>query len=202
MIGVGNMSEYPVLPGKNWRIASVTMLSYSRIRQELNGWAAERAIARQPFNTAVLIDEDDTWLGRWSNDLSDVLVNAAVSDPDHPQRTLIDVCSGGAYGIPPSMELFESLSQANWRMDFGGPWTRRQKDGTIAFGWHDRYPSELFHEEMHQYAFGFLTGMIWEFGRVAYELAQELIGRHGGFPCRASDPNAWPPLLSGLLPPQ
>jgi hypothetical protein len=176
-------------------------LSYPRIRKALNDLAANEAVGGRSFSTAIAIDSDDTWLGTWSNEHMYVLVQASLADPTH-NRTLIDVHACGAYGLMPDAELFETLTEATWRLDYGGSWSRRQPDGKVAFGWRARYPSELFHEENFAEAFGFLTGMIWEFGRVSLQLAEELIPRHGGFLARANDPNAWQALLSGILPPE
>jgi len=176
-------------------------LSYAQIRKALNGLAADKMVGNKTFETETRIDTDDTWLGTWSNEHMYVIVAANLAYSEH-NRTLIDVHACGAYGLTPNAELFETLSEATWRLDYGGPWSRRQPDGKATFGWRARYPSEFFQEENYAEAFGMLTAMIWEFGRVSLLLAEELIPRHGGFMCRANDPNAWPPLLSGMLPPE
>jgi hypothetical protein len=176
-------------------------LSYPRIQKALNDLAADRYIGNTPFVTSVVIDSDDTWLGTWSNEHMYVLVQASLADPGHG-RTLVDVHACGAYGLMPKPELFETLSEATWRLDYGGPWSRRLPDHRVTFGWRARYPSELFHEENFSESFGFLTGMIWEFGRVSFQLAEELLPLYGGVMCRAGDPDAWKALISGLLPPQ
>lgn len=176
-------------------------LSYEQIRQQLNDLAAERAVGRQPFETKVYIESDDTWLGTWSHPQMYVLVQASLADPAN-NRTLIDVHAGGAYGLTPQAGLFETLSEATWRLDYGGAWSRRQAEKGVAFGWRSRYPSELLHRENCEEAFGFLMGMIWEFGRTAGQLADELIPRYGGRRCLDGDPDSWKALLSGVLPPQ
>ena len=178
----------------------MSKLTYAQIRQTLNGIAADKCIGQRSFETSVAIDSDDCWLGTWWNDRMYVLVQASLADPAL-NRTLIDVHAGAAYGLTPSADLFEMLT-GSFRIDYGGPWSRRLPDGKVAFGWRARYPSEFFHEENHADAFGFLMGMIWEFGRMGVELADEFIPRFGGFPCRGNDPDAFKALLAGIVPPQ
>jgi hypothetical protein len=180
----------------------MTRMTYPRIRQELNSFAAERTVVGQPFETSVVIDEADNWLGAWSNDDMYILVAAQMALHSDPRRTLLDVHAGGAYGLTASEELFEALCHASLRLDGGAPWTRRQQDGRVVFGWQLRLASEYLHEENYSEAFGLIEGSIWAFGQIAHEMAKELIPRHGGSLLRADVPNALPLLVSGLVPVQ
>lgn len=152
------------------------------------------------YRTEVVINSDDCWLSTWANDNLYVIVQASVADAAL-NRTLLDVHAGGAYGMQPDGEVFYSLATASWRFDYGGPWARVHEGG-VAFGWRSRLPSELFGEANLSDAFGFVLGMVDAFGQAAAVLSEELIPRFGGFRCLDRDPNAWPALLGGLLPPE
>src|SRR5580692_7542580 len=104
-------------------------MSYLQIRQALADFSAERAVGGQPFETAVLWDDKESWAGTWSNEDMFVIVGAAWF-PHEPGRTFVDIHAGGAYGLTASEELFESLCHASLRLDGGAPWTRRQPDGS------------------------------------------------------------------------
>ena len=117
-------------------------------------------------------------------------------------RSLIDVHAGAAYGANRDGRLFEKLATATWRSDYGGPWARVNPNGTVAYGWRSRLPSELICDENRNDGFAFVLGMIDAFGAVGNTLASELIPEYGGRECREADPNAWPALLSGILPPE
>lgn len=170
---------------------------YSRLREVLTLLAS--GAPRDQYRVSTAIDSEDCWLGVWANDGVYVLVQAAVAEPAL-NRSLIDVHAGAAYGMQPSRELFQTLATASWRFDYGGPWSRVRQDGT-AFGWRSRLPSELFSEGNLSDAFGFVLGMVDAFGQACNVLADELIPRFGGTRCRDYDPNSWPALLSGMLPP-
>jgi len=172
-------------------------LPYPRLREVLMSLASD-APADQ-YRTSTVIDSDDCWLGVWANDGLYVLVQASVAEPAL-NRTLLDVHAGGAYGMNPRGELFQALATSSWRFDYGGPWARVRNDGA-AFGWRSRLPSELFSEGNLSDAFGFVLGMVDAFGQACTVLADELIPQYGGKVCRDFDPNSWPALLSGLLPP-
>lgn len=176
----------------------MTMLSYSRIREVLASILADGH--SHGYRTSVAIDSDDCWLSAWATDDLYVLVQAAPSNA--AGRTLIDVHAGGAYAAQRHGDLFEALSTATWRFDFGGPWARVTPDGSVAYGWRTRLPSEIVCEANLSEAFGFILGMVDAFGHAATTLASELIPRHGGQLCRDHDAGAWRALLSGLLPPQ
>lgn len=173
-------------------------LPYGAIRETLG--LLSSGGAQHGYSTGVRIDSDDTWLGTWATDQLYVIVLASVAAPD-PSRTLIDVHAGGAYGASPEAGLFEALCTATWRFDFGGPWARRLPDGSATYGWRSRLPSELFAEANRGDAFGFVLGMIDAFGAAAGTLADELIPQFGGAYVRESDPNAWGPLIAGVIPP-
>lgn len=174
-------------------------LPYPRFRDTLNMLAGDGD--RFGYRISTVIDSDDCWLGTWANDDFYVLIQAMISDPAL-DRTLIDVHAGGAYGAQPSDGLFQALATASWRFDFGGPWARISPNGTAAYGWRSRLPSELFSEGNLSDAFGFVLGMVDAFGAAAGTLANELIPVYGGRRCFDQDPESWPPLLSGILPPQ
>jgi hypothetical protein len=170
-------------------------LAFASMRETLNLLAD----GGQAYEVTKVIDEDDTWLATFANESLYVLVQASLA---HPQlnRSLIDVHAGGAYGMRPDGMLFEAIATSTWRFDYGGPWARIRDDGA-AFGWRSRLPSELFCDANRSEAFGFVLGMVDVFGSAAEVLAEELIPRFGGRRIRVDDPQAWPPLLSGLLPP-
>lgn len=173
-------------------------LTYARFREVLTSLSA--GAADQGYRTTTAIDSDDCWLGTWASDHLYVLVQASVADPAL-NRTLLDVHAGAAYGAQPRGELFRALATASWRFDYGGPWARVRGDGA-AFGWRSRLPSELFSQENISDAFGFVLGMVDTFGHACRVLADELIPQFGGTRCRDYDPDSWPALLSGLLPPE
>jgi len=172
-------------------------LPFPRIRETLNLLAGEGS---PYYAIQKVIDEDDTWLATFSSESLYVIVQAAIAAPEL-DRSLIDVHAGGAYAMHASGELFEAISIATWRFDYGGPWARVRADGAT-FGWRSRLPSEMFCEANVSDAFGFVLGMVDAFGMAAGTLAEELIPRFGGKPSRSDDPQAWPALMSGLLPPQ
>jgi hypothetical protein len=174
-------------------------LPYERFREILNQMAG--GADRHGYRVANVIDADDCWLGTWANDFLYVIVQASLADPSLG-RTLLDVHAGGAYGARPDRDLFQALATSTWRFDYGGPWARVSQDGQAAYGWRSRLPSELFAEANLSDAFGFVLGMVDSFGVAAATLANELLPVHGGRRCSDQDPDAWPPLLSGLLPPQ
>ncbi|MGA8744951.1 MAG: hypothetical protein WB507_03700 [Solirubrobacterales bacterium] len=173
-------------------------LPYHRFRETLNQLAADGG--GHGYRVATVIDSDDCWLGTWANNDLYVIVQASLANPAL-DRTLIDVHAGSAYGARPAGELFEALATASWRFDYGGPWARSGPDGTAAYGWRSRLPSDLFSEDNLGEAFGFVLGMVDAFGHAAGTLAAELIPGHGGRRCSDQDPAAWPALLGGLLPP-
>ncbi len=174
-------------------------LSYPRFREILNPLAD--GAARRGYRIAKVIDEDDNWLATWANDQLYVIVQASVTDPGQNQ-TLIDIHAGGGYGAEPHGSLFQALATGTWRFDHGGPWARIGRDGTVAYGWRTRYPSEFFTEDNMKELFMLVLNMIDAFGYVAGTLANEFIPIYGGRRSHDEDPESWPALLSGLLPPQ
>jgi hypothetical protein len=100
------------------------------------------------------------------------VIVAASIAESGPNQTLLDIHAGGGYGAEPHGSLFQALATGTWRFDHGGPWARISRDGTVAFGY------------------------------VAGTLANEFIPIYGGRRSRDEDPESWPALLSGMLPPQ
>lgn len=172
-------------------------LPFDTFRSTLNALAEG---APSEYRVVTVMDESDTWLGTWATDNSYVLVMASLANQGL-NRTLIDVHAGAAYGAETKGGLFHALGTASWRFDFGGPWARTHQNGTTAYGWRSRLPSELFCQQNMQDAFGFVLGMVDSFGIASATLAEELIPKYGGRRCFDHDPNAWPALLSGVLPP-
>jgi hypothetical protein len=176
----------------------VAGLTLSEMRDTLTSLASEGP--KYGYETTTQIDDDSTWLGTWANDglYALVLASEATASLD---RRLIDVHAGAAFAMETSGELFKALSTATWRFDFGGPWARVRPDG-VAFGWRSRLPSELIGHANLSDAFGCVLGMIDAFGEACNVLAAELVPQFGGRLCRSNDPEAWPALLSGVLPPE
>lgn len=174
-------------------------LPYPRFRETLRQLAGQSD--RYGYRVSTVIDSDDCWLATWANDDVYAITQASISDPALG-RTLIDVHAGGAYGARPSERLFETLATASWRFDYGGPWARISPNRTASYGWRSRLPSELFSEANLSDAFGFVLGMVDAFGAAAGTLANELIPAYGGRRCSDQDPDSWPALLGGILPPQ
>ncbi|MCA0323727.1 MAG: hypothetical protein LCH60_14415 [Actinobacteria bacterium] len=172
-------------------------LAYDRIRSMMN--AIVHYAPDGEYEIRTMIDESDTWLGSWANDSAYVLVAASESDRNLP-RTMMDVHAGGAYAMTPLPVLFQTLTAASWRFDFGGPWARKLPNGA-AFGWRTRIPSDFFIESTLSDAGAFLTGMVDQFAAVCNVLADELLPLTGGMKIRAADPDAWPPLIRGTVPP-
>jgi hypothetical protein len=119
------------------------------------------------------------------------------------------VHAGGAYGVSHNPEVLEHLATSSWRFDYGGLWCRTYSEatttptpGTLNFGWRSRLPSELFTDANRSDAFGFLLGMVDTFGQASSILAAEVAPIGGGQRMRADDPQAWPALLGGMLPPE
>lgn len=94
------------------------------------------------YRVTTVIDEDDCWLATWANDDTYAIVQASQYDKER-DRTLVEVCAGGAYGAQPDGGLFQSLATSAGAYDFGGPWARVMSDGTTSYGWRSRLPSEL-----------------------------------------------------------
>jgi hypothetical protein len=174
-------------------------LSYPQFREILNPLAD--GAARRGYRIAKVIDADDNWLATWANDQLYVIVAASAPDSG-PDRALIDIHAGGGYGAEPHASLFQALATGTWRFDHGGPWARVSRDGTIAYGWRTRYPSEFFSEGNMKELFTLVLTMIEAFGQVAGTLANEFIPLYGGRRSHDEDPESWPALLSGLLPQQ
>jgi hypothetical protein len=150
------------------------------------------------YRVTTVIDADDCWLATWANDGLYAIVQASQYDKEH-DKTLIEVCAGGGYGAQPHVDLFQTIATSAGAHDFGGPWARVMNDGTVAYGWRNRLPSELFTEENKGDSFSFVLAMVDDFGQAAAELAAQLVPRHGGSRCSDVDPQAWPGLLAGIL---
>lgn len=174
-------------------------LPYPRFRETLK-LLAEGGDQRG-YHVTTAIDSDDCWLSTWANDDLYVIVQASLADPSL-HRTLIDVHAGGGYGAEPHGSLFQALATATWRYDYGSPWARIEPSGKAAYGWRSRLPSVLFNETNIKEAFSYILGQVDAFGATAGTLASEFIPIYGGRRCHHEDPDSWPPLLSGLLPPQ
>jgi hypothetical protein len=174
-------------------------LSYPHFRDTLNLLAD--GATRHDYRIAKVIDSDDSWLATWANDQLYVIVAASVAE-DGPHQILIDIHAGGGYGAEPHGSLFQALATGTWRFDHGGPWARIGRDGTVAYGWRTRLPSEAFSEANKKEMFILVLNMIDAFGNVAGTLANEFIPIYGGKRSHDEDPESWPALLSGLLPPQ
>jgi hypothetical protein len=114
-------------------------------------------------------------------------------------RSHVEVCAGGAYGVQPHGGLFQVLATSAGAYDLGGPWARIINDGTVSYGWRSRLPSELFVEENKGDWIGLVVEMVDVFGQAAAGLASDLIPRFGGTRCFDQDPEAWPGLLAGIL---
>jgi hypothetical protein len=175
----------------------MTGLSFLELRDSLNAMADH---ADTTFRIARVIEDDSTWLATFANDSLYVIVQASHAWPDIG-RSLIDVHAGGGYGLRPDGDLFRALGTATWRFDYGGPWARMTPDGSAAFGWRSRLPSDLFAEQNRTDAMGFVLGMIHMFGTASRIMADELIPQFGGSRFADDDPESWPPLLLGMLPP-
>jgi len=176
----------------------MTGVPFLRLRNSLNELANHQG--GENFRVKRVIEDDDTWLATFANDSLYAIVQASHAWPDIG-RSLIDVHAGGAYGLQPDRNLFQAVSTATWRFDYGGPWARITPDSLAAFGWRSRLPSDLFVEQNLTDAMGFVLGMIQMFGVASQLLADELIPQFGGRRIADDDPEAWPPLLLGMLPP-
>lgn len=174
-------------------------LPYQRFREMLRLLA--EGGGKHGYHVTTVIDSDDSWLGTWANDDLYVIVTATIIE-ESPDQTLLDVHAGGGYGAEAHGGLFQVLATATWRYDYGGPWARIGPDGKAAYGWRSRLPSVLFNETNIKEAFSYVLGQVDAFGTTAGTLASEFIPIYGGRRCHHEDPYSWPPLLSGLLPPQ
>ena len=159
------------------------------------------------YSVDVVIDEVGTYFTTFAT--QDLYAIVSVTDSNFPGRSLIDVHAGAAYEVQATPEVLDLLATSSWRYDFGGLWCRTASPGnatpvpgTLNFGWRSRLPSELFAEGNRSDSFGFLLGMVDSFGAACSQLAVAVGPFGGGKPIRAGDPQAWPALLGGMLPPR
>jgi hypothetical protein len=176
-------------------------LSFSALRESIEMVSKET----DEYSVTTVIDEEDAYFTTFANPK----LYAIVSISAVPGRCLIDVHAGGAYGVSHTPEVLELLATSSWRFDYGGLWCRTYSEGTttptpgtLNFGWRSRLPSELFSEGNRSDAFGFLFGMVEMFGAASSTLAEAVAPIGGGRPIRVDDPQAWPALLGGMLPPE
>lgn len=152
------------------------------------------------YRIGAYLNEHGAWLKTFANDDLYALVQATLPD-NGPERTFLLVHAGAGYGAQPHIGLFQSLCTQAWRFEYGGPWATVTKDGLVAFGWRLLIPSDLICAENISDAFGFLLGMVDNLGAVARLVGSELIPSYGGVLFEDSDPDAFPNLLAGVVPP-
>lgn len=176
----------------------MSALSYHEIKETLNLLA--EGGPKHGYRVVKVAEDDSTWLSTWATD--DIYVAVLASPFQDIGATLIDVHAGGAYGARSDGGLFQALAVSSGRWDFGGPWARVGPDATVAYGWRLRLPGLLLTHETRSDAFKMLLDFVDGFGGCASALANELIPEFGGKDIADKDPNAWPALLSGLIPAQ